>query len=50
MTFVHLDAVAQDTLLGALRTAHRNVTTKLSAADRTRGKRGRQRSKDAAQA
>ena len=50
MTFVHLDAVAQDTLLGALRTAHRNVTTKLSAADRTRGTRGRQRSKDAAQA
>ena len=50
MTFVHLDAVAQDTLLGALRTAHRNVTTKLSAADRARGTRGRQRGKDAAQA
>jgi len=50
MTFVHLDAVAEDTLLGALRTAHRNVTTKLSAADRARGTRGRQRGKDAAQA
>jgi predicted DNA-binding protein (MmcQ/YjbR family) len=50
MTFVHLDAVAEDTLLGALRTAHRNVTTKLSAADRARGTRGRQRSKDTTQA
>jgi hypothetical protein len=49
MTFVHLDAVAEDTLLGALRT-HRNVTTKLSAADRARGTRGRQRSKDTTQA
>jgi predicted DNA-binding protein (MmcQ/YjbR family) len=50
MTFVHLGAVAEDTLLGALRTAHRNVTTKLSAADRARGTRGRQRSKDTTQA
>jgi hypothetical protein len=50
MTFVHLDAIAQDTLLGALRTAHRNVTTKLAPGARTRGTRGRQRSQDVAEA
>jgi hypothetical protein len=42
MTFVHLDAVALDTLLGALQTAHRNVTTRLAAGPRARGRqRGR---------
>ena len=39
MTFVHLGAVEQDTLLGALRAAHRNVTTKLDAGNRNRGGR-----------
>jgi hypothetical protein len=39
MTFVHLDVVEQDTLLGALRTAHRNVTAKLDPGNRTRGGR-----------
>jgi hypothetical protein len=47
MTFVHLDTVAEDTLLGALRTAHRNVTTRGAAGTRTRG---RQRGKDVAKA
>jgi hypothetical protein len=51
MTFVHLDAIAEDTLLGALRTAHRNVTTKAASGGARAGStRGRQRSKDAAEA
>jgi hypothetical protein len=47
MTIVHLDAVAEDTLLGSLRTAHRNVVSKHDAAKHTRG---RQRKADAAKA
>jgi len=47
MTFVHLDTVEQDTLLGGLRTAHRNVISKHDAAKHTRG---RQRKADAAEA
>ncbi|HWZ50000.1 MAG TPA: MmcQ/YjbR family DNA-binding protein [Granulicella sp.] len=39
MTFVHLDAVEPDTLLGALRTAHRNVTAKLDPGNCNRGRR-----------
>jgi YjbR len=39
MTFVHLDTVQRDTLLGALRTAHRNVTAKLDAGRHSRGGR-----------
>jgi YjbR len=39
MTFVHLDTVTRDTLLGALRTAHHNVTTKLDAGRHPRGGR-----------
>jgi hypothetical protein len=31
MTYVHLDRVDQDTLLGALTTAHHNVTSKIEA-------------------
>lgn len=46
MTFVHLDAVAEDTLLGALRTAHRNVVAKLNAGPRAGGRQPR---KDAAE-
>jgi hypothetical protein len=40
MTFVHLEMVAPDTLLGALRTAHRNVTTKAAASKHARAGRG----------
>jgi hypothetical protein len=32
MTYVHLEAVEEETLLGALTTAHRNVTAKVEAA------------------
>jgi hypothetical protein len=40
MTFVHLETVAPDTLLGALRTAHRNVTAKADASKHSRAGRG----------